>query len=72
MTVTIQIRPGSAISLDPIRNLAIAPAVLITFEGEVHGTAINCAVIPASKIQQTIDALILVRDQAVRDVVSLS
>lgn len=72
MSVTVQLRPGSAIALDPVIHIAAAPAVLMTFEGEVHGTAINCALIPASKIQQTIDALILVRDQAVRNVVSVS
>lgn len=72
MSVTVQLRPGSAIALDPVYQIAAAPAVLMTFEGEVHGTAINCALIPVSKIQQTIDALMLVRDQAVRNALPLS
>lgn len=72
MSVTVHLRAGSAIDLDPISAIGTTPAVLVSLRGEVHGKVINCALIPAHKIQQTIDALILVRDQAVRDAIPLS
>lgn len=67
MTATVQLSDRTAIALDPIKGTATTTkGVLLTIEGNTPGDALNCAVIPLSRVRAVIASLELVAREAER------
>lgn len=66
MSATIALNGTTSLTLDPLQGFTSQPipGVLLTIEGRVHGTVLNCAVIPLDKVDQLVEALRLVAHQA--------
>jgi len=58
MSYTIHLNGRSNIAIDPLPATASKGAmVLVTFEGHLHGEALNCALIPLGKMPELIETL---------------
>lgn len=62
---SLRLNGGCAIALDPIRETsATQRGILLSLQGRVPGSVMNCAVIPLERVPELLATLQMVADQA--------
>lgn len=67
MSAHVHLTNGTSIALDAIKETRTTQrGVLLSLEGRIPGSVMNCAIIPLDRILAVISSLELVADQAAK------